>query len=61
MAEEKFPEKIYIKREYDGDDSYLLCGEEPGDISESEDVIEVGEYQLVRKVNLVSKTIIVEI
>ena len=60
MTKEKLPERIYVKREYDGDDSFLLCAEESNGISESEDTIEVGEYQLVRKVNLVNKTVIEE-
>lgn len=57
---EKFPEKIYVKREYDEDESYLLCSEKPSDISEQEDTIKVGVYELTQVTNLVNKTVIEE-
>jgi hypothetical protein len=56
----EFPEKIYVKKEQDGDCEYLIAGEQPADISESEDTTIAGEYRLVRIVSLVNKTEIVE-
>lgn len=54
----KLPETIYVKIEYDGDDDFLIAGEVPSDISESEDSIEVGMYSLVATKTVTNKTIL---
>lgn len=60
MANEKLQKIIYVKREYDGDESFLVCSEKPDVISEQEDTIEVGVYKLDRIANLTNQTIIEE-
>jgi len=53
---------LYVKVEKDREpeDDFLIVSDNPADLSEAETTIEVGEYELVRKVNLVNQTIIEE-
>lgn len=57
---EKYPSTVYIKWEEDDEDKFLLAGENPADISESESEIYVGEYVLHRIVLVKNQTRIEE-
>lgn len=55
---DKLPKTIYVKIESDGDDDFLIAGAAPSEISESEDSIEVGVYDLVTTKKATNKTIL---
>jgi len=52
----KLPKKIYVKKEKDGDEEFLIAGEKASEIADQEDVTKAGEYILKREVNLVNAT-----
>lgn len=52
----KLPKTIYVKREQDGDDSFLIADEDLSGISEAEETIAAGEYVLQRMVKVTNKT-----
>lgn len=52
---------VKIEHEREPEDDFLMVSNDPSDLSESESTIEVGEYKLVRKVNLTNQTTIKEI
>lgn len=58
----KLAKILYVKveKERDPEDDFLMASNDFTDLSEAETAIEVGEYQLVRKLNLVNQTIIKE-
>lgn len=49
---------LYVKVEKDREpeDDFFIASNDPADLSEAESTVEVGEYKLVRKVNLTNKT-----
>ncbi len=57
----ELPEILYVREieEREPEDNFLQASIDAGDLSEAESKIEVGEYKLVRTVNLVNKTKIV--
>ena len=58
----KLPKTVYIKVEHDREpeDDFLIASDDPGNLSEPESTIEVGEYQQVRIVKLTNKSYIEE-
>lgn len=54
---------LYVKVEHEGEpeDDFLITSSDPSDLSESGSTIQVGVYELVRKVNLTNQTIVEEI
>ncbi len=63
MSEHKvLPEILFVKveRDRDPEDDFFIASDDPSDLSEAETTIEVGEYKLVEKKNLVNKTEIVQ-
>lgn len=44
----KFPKKLYVVREQDGEASYLVANEDPGSFVEVGVAVEAAEYALVR-------------
>lgn len=56
----KLTKTLYVKVEKDREpeDDFLIASNDPADLSESETTIEVGQYELVRKVKLTNKTTI---
>ena len=46
MAKEKFPKKLYVYREQDGKDTYLLCYETPRECADLQEDRLVGIYEL---------------
>ncbi len=47
MAKEKFPKKLYVYKEKDGEDTYLLCYETPRECADLQEDRLVGIYELV--------------
>lgn len=56
------PQTLYVKEEQERDpeDNFLVAVDNAADISEPNNIIEAGIYNLIRKVNLVNQTIIEE-
>lgn len=56
------PKTLYVKVEKDSEpeDDFIIASGNASDLSESGTSIVVGEYRLVRKVNLVNKTEVVK-
>ncbi len=56
----KLTKTLYVKVEHDREpeDDFLIASDDPTDLSVSESTIEVGMYELVRKVKLVNKTLV---
>ena len=52
----KLPERIYVKKEKDGDVEYLTAAELPEDICEENSSITVGEYVFSRIVKIKNTT-----
>ncbi len=48
MPKPKFPKQIYVKREYDNTESWLIAQETPGGIVDADDEEIIAIYQLVR-------------
>lgn len=46
MSEEKFPQKLYVYRDVDGEDTYLLCYETPRECADLQEDRLVGIYEL---------------
>jgi len=55
-----FPKTVYVKIEDDGEDNFLVAGAALSDISESEDTIEVGVYELTTIKKAVNKTELID-
>jgi hypothetical protein len=51
-----YPAILYVKREIDGEDVFLLCDEDPREHAELDEEIEIAEYQLVRKMTIANTT-----
>lgn len=47
MAEKKFPERLFVKREEDGGSSWFVADDNNYDLAEIGTKIKIGVYQLV--------------
>jgi hypothetical protein len=56
----EFPKKIYVRKEQEVGDEFLIADEDPKQIANCDTTTVVGEYRLVRIVSLINKTEIVE-
>lgn len=58
MAEKKFPERLFVKREHNGEESWFVADDNNYDLAEIGAKTKVGVYQLVNTetVELVLKT-----
>ena len=57
MPKKRLPKKLYMRWNYDHpDDPFLDHSEDPGLLSEIDDTVEAGMYELVKKVKITSKT-----
>jgi len=54
MAKKKLPQKLYMRWNLDGE-PYLDHSEDPNLLSEMDDTVEAGLYELVKKVKIKSK------
>jgi len=54
----KLGKKVYVKINRNNGDEFFETNLNPAELSEPETTVELGEYQLVRKVKAVNKTII---
>ena len=52
----KLPKTIYVKREIDGTEKYLIADERPENISKENTIITVGEYELKAMRRLTNRT-----
>lgn len=48
-----------VEKDHEPEDDFIIASGDASDLSESETSVVVGEYRLVRKVNLVNKTEII--
>jgi hypothetical protein len=55
VAKKKLPKVIYVFREVDGDDSYLLCADDVEELSQMGEVRKVGVYELKEEKTLTTK------
>ena len=53
----KFPTMIYVGQDEErGGEKYFILGESPSDLAYPDDVRDVAEYRLIRRVKIVNKT-----
>jgi len=58
MAKKRLPKKLFIAWNYDGNEPFLDHCEDANLLAEKGDTVEVGVYELKKKVKLVNKTTI---
>ena len=61
MTKPTFPKKIYVRREYDGDQSWLIAEETAQGIVAADCEEEIGVYELVCRAKAIAPTQIIEI
>jgi hypothetical protein len=54
----KFPVKVYVKREGDGDEMYLVCTEDPKEFAETDAEVVAGVYVLESSVKITAPTVV---
>ena len=55
MSKPKYPKRLFVKQEKDGDDTYLWCGDKD-EMSKAKANVVVAEYKYVGPVTLANAT-----
>jgi hypothetical protein len=56
----KFPKKIYVKVEQDGDETYLVASEDPSDLMEKGVAVPAAEFSLSREGVVIEESVTVK-